>query len=302
VRRLLALSRTTHGLLDMAAPAFCALLWLGEIPAWQTVLLALATGFAAYTSIYALNDLMGMRTDRQKCSVCASRTGFSVEASPDRYPLAKNVLSVRGAALWAAGWFGAALGGSYLLNPMIVLLLVGAAILEAVYCLLLKVTYLRTLISGMVKSSGPVAAVLVVDPRPAPAMLILLFAWVFFWEIGGQNIPSDWNDTAEDRRVDAKTIPICFGSEKAGRAIMVALALSVIASMFLPVISPASLGWRYAVISLLLGYGLLLRPAVRLLSLKEGRLAARLFDTASYYPLAQFAVIATFLLGDRFVW
>jgi 4-hydroxybenzoate polyprenyltransferase len=302
VRRLFALSRTTHGLLDMAAPAFCALLWLGEIPSWQTILLALATGFAAYTSIYALNDLMGMRTDREKCSGCASRTGFSVEASPDRYPLARNVLSVRSAVLWAAGWFGAAVAGSYLLNPMIVLLLVGAAILEIVYCLLLRVTYLRTLISGLVKSSGPIAAVLVVDPRPAPAMLLLLFLWVFFWEIGGQNIPSDWNDTAEDRRANAKTIPICFGREKAGLAIMAALGLSVIASVFLPVISPARLGWRYAVISLLLGYGLLLRPAVRLLLSKEGSLAARLFDAASFYPLAQFAVIATLLLGDRFVW
>ena len=76
----------------------------------------------------------------------------------------------------------------------------------------------------------------------------------------------------------------------------------VVASVFLPIISPARLGWRYAVISLLLGYALLLRPAVRLLLLKEGRLAARLFDMASFYPLAQFAVIATFLLGDRFVW
>ncbi|MFN2119193.1 MAG: UbiA family prenyltransferase [Anaerolineales bacterium] len=300
--RLFALSRTSHGLLDMAAPAFCALVWLGQIPSWQTILLALATGFAAYTSIYALNDLMGMRTDREKCSGCAGRTGFSVEASPDRYPLARNVLSMRSAALWTAGWFAAALAGSYVLNPTIMALLVGAAGLEVVYCLLLKVTYLRTLISGLVKSSGPIAAVLVIDPRPAPGMLLLLFAWVFFWEIGGQNIPSDWNDTAEDKRVSAKTIPICFGCEKAGLVIMAALALSVAASVFLPVISPARLGWRYAVISLLLGYVLLLRPAVRLLLLKEGRLAARLFDMASFYPLAQFAVIATFLLGDRFVW
>jgi 4-hydroxybenzoate polyprenyltransferase len=286
----------------MAMPAFCALLWLGAVPPWQTVLLALATGLAAYTSIYALNDLMGMRTDREKCSGCAGRTGFTVEASPDRYPLARKVLSVRSAALWAGGWFAVAQVGSYLLNPAIVLLLVAAAILEVLYCLLLKVTYLRTLLSGLVKSSGPIAAVLVIDPRPDPVMLLLLFAWVFFWEIGGQNIPSDWNDTAEDKRVNAKTIPICFGREAAGLVIMAALALSVLASIFLPVVSPARLGWRYAVISLFLGYGLLLRPAVRLLLTKEGKLAARLFDMASFYPLAQFAVIATFVLGDRLVW
>ena len=33
--RFFALSRTTHGLLDIAAPAFCALLWLGGFPPWQ---------------------------------------------------------------------------------------------------------------------------------------------------------------------------------------------------------------------------------------------------------------------------
>jgi 4-hydroxybenzoate polyprenyltransferase len=302
LKRLLALSRTTHGLLDIAAPAFCALLWLGKIPPWQTILLALGTGFAAYTSIYALNDLMGMRTDREKCGGRTGRTGFSVEASPDRYPLAQSILSVRTAVLWAVGWFGAALLGSYLLNPTIVLLLMAAAVLEVVYCLLLKVTYLRTLISGLVKSSGPMAAVLVIDPRPAPAMLLLLFAWVFFWEIGGQNIPSDWNDTAEDRRVHAKTIPICFGCDKAGVVIVLALALSVTASIFLPLISPARLGWQYAVVSLLLGYGFLLRPAMGLLLSKEGKLAARLFDRASIYPLAQFALITTFVLGDLYIW
>ena len=78
--------------------------------------------------------------------------------------------------------------------------------------------------------------------------------------------------------------------------------LSVAASVFLPMISPARLGWRYAVASVLLGYALLLRPAAGLLVSKEGKLAARLFDMASFYPLAQFALIATFLLGEQIVW
>ncbi len=66
MKRYLALSRTSHGILDIAAPAFCALLWRGGFPALPTIVLSLFTAFAAYTAIYALNDLVGMRFDREK--------------------------------------------------------------------------------------------------------------------------------------------------------------------------------------------------------------------------------------------
>ncbi len=291
MRRFFALSRTTHGLLDIAAPAFCALLWVGRFPRWQTILLGLVAGFAAYTAIYALNDLVGMRYDSEKFAGCGINPGFQVEASPYRHPLAQGFLSVRNGWIWAGSWFALAVVGSWLLNPAIVVLLFVAAALEVVYCLLLKVTYLRTILGGLVKTSGPIAAVLAIDPKPSPYFLVLLFGWLFFWEIGGQNIPSDWNDTVEDRRVQAKTIPLQFGYRTAGLIIVMALTLTVIASGLLPLISPAPLGLLYVVASVLVGYYLLLRPSLQLYRSKEGGLAARLFDSASYYPLSLLALI-----------
>ena len=282
----------------MAAPAFCAVLWLGRFPPWPTILLAVATAFAAYTAVYALNDLMGMQTDREKFAGSGINPGFAVEASPDRHPLAQRLLSVRSCVCWMGAWFVLALLGSYLLNPAIVLILLAAAVLEVVYCLLLKVTHLRTILGGVVKTSGPIAAVFVVDHSPAPFSLLLLFAWLFLWEIGGQNIPSDWNDTVEDRRVNAKTVPIRFGFEIAGRLILTCLALSIVVSGFLPLVSPARLGLPYVAASLLVGYLLLLRPALRLHRSKDGRLAARLFDSASYYPLAQLSLVTLFLAAE----
>jgi 4-hydroxybenzoate polyprenyltransferase len=295
--RFFALSRTTHGVLDMAAPAFCALLWLGGFPAWQTIALSLFTAFAAYTAIYALNDLLGIKCDREKFAREAANPGYSVEASAERHPLARNLLSVRSGLLWACTWFGLALIGSYLLNPIIVIVLLAAAALEVIYCLLLKVTPLKTLVSGLVKSSGPLAAILVVDPSPSPLLLVVI-AWVFFWEIGGQNIPSDWNYTAEDCRAEAKTIPIRYGPEKAGSLLLAALALTIIISGFLPKVSPAQLGWPYILLSLLMGGLLLLLPGIQLRRLKEPSFARRLFNRASYYPLAHFALIAAFLLAN----
>ena len=295
MKKFLALSRTTHGILDLAAPGFCALLWLGHFPPWQTILLALFTAFAAYTAIYALNDLVGIALDREKF-VGGINAGYSVEASQLRYPLAQNVLSFRSGLLWFALWFAVALIGSFLLNPAIDFILIAAAVLEVTYCLLLKVTYLRVFVSGLVKSSGPLAAVFVVDRSPSPYLLLLIFAWVFVWEIGGQNVPADWNDTAEDRRVDAKTIPIQFGPQKAGLILLIALVLTVLISLLLPVISPIRLGLPYLLASAAAGVLLLLRPAYQLYRLQEGRQAATLFDNASYYPLAQLAIITIFIL------
>jgi 4-hydroxybenzoate polyprenyltransferase len=295
MKRFLALSRTTHAVLDIANPGFCALLWLGRFPDWRVMLGALVTVFAAYTAIYALNDLVGISGDREKFTG-GINAGYSVEASELRYPLARDVLSYRDGWLWFIVWFGLALIGSYLLNPAIAIILVIAAVLEVIYCRLFKVTYLRVLVSGLVKSSGPIAAVFLVDSHPAPALLLLLFAWVFFWEIGGQNIPADWNDTVEDCRVNAKTIPIHFGFEKAGLIVLIALCLTVITSMFLPVVSPLVLSWPYLMVSGLVGFLLLIRPGYQLYHLREGRLAAKLFDHASYYPLAQLVVITLFVI------
>src|SRR5512138_1763745 len=135
MKRFFALSRTTHGILDIAMPGFVALLLLGAFPQWQILLLSLFTAFAAYTAIYALNDLMGFIDDREKF-VGGINAGYSVEASELRYPLAQNVISFRDGLLWFAFWFVLALIGSFLLNPAIVVILVVAAILEVIYCLL----------------------------------------------------------------------------------------------------------------------------------------------------------------------
>ncbi|HSM70101.1 MAG TPA: UbiA family prenyltransferase [Anaerolineales bacterium] len=295
MNRFFALSRTSHGVLDLATPAFCALLWLGRFPEWTTILLSIATAFAGYTAIYALNDLVGIAADKEKFAGSEMNEGYSVEASELRYPLARNILGFKKGLLWFAFWFILALMGSYLLNPIIVVILIAAAILEVVYVLLLKVTYLRTFVSGLVKASGPIAAVFVVDPNPSPLPLSLLFIWLLFWEIGGQNIPADWNDTAEDKRVNAKTIPIHFGTDKAGIIVVSALAVTVITSAFLPAISPIRLGLPYIALSLIIGYIFLLKPGFRLNKHGGGRDAARLFDRASFYPVAQFLLIVTFV-------
>ena len=181
-------------------------------------------------------------------------------------------------------------------SPTVAWSVIAAAVLEAIYCLLLKVTYWRTLVSGLVKASGPIAAVFVVDRNPSPYFLLLLFVWILFWEIGGQNVPADWNDTVEDKRVGAKTIPIEFGTQKAGLVVLATLAMTVVMSLFLPLVSHLPLGIPYLIATVIAGYFLLLQPGFQLYKYQDGRLAAKLFDRASYYPMAQLAIVSVFAL------
>jgi 4-hydroxybenzoate polyprenyltransferase len=296
MKKYLALSRTTHGILDMASPGFCALLWLGAFPSWQVLLLALFTAYSGYTAIYALNDLVGVVGDREKFGGSGINPGYSVEASALRYPLAQDALSFRNGAIWFTAWFLLTMVGSYFLNPVIVAIIIGAALLEVAYCLLFKVTYWRTLISGLVKTCGPIAAVFVVNPHPPFSLILLQVAWLFLWEIGGQNIPADWNDVEEDQRVHAKTIPLQAGKKAAGTIVLICLTLSVITSLFLPIISPMRLGLPYLIASLAAGILLLIQPGYQLYKSRENRQAGRLFDKASYYPLTQLAIMTLFII------
>jgi 4-hydroxybenzoate polyprenyltransferase len=286
-----ALSRTPHGLLDMATPGLCAMLWLGNLPPAAVVGLGLITAFSGYTAVYALNDVVDCRVDRKKIQESGLRiSDHDLDAVYVRHPMAQGMLGYREGILWMAGWALLALIGSYLLNPACTLIFLSACLLEIVYCLLLKVSSLRGLISGVVKNSGGIAAVYAVDPNPAPLFLAVLFLWLFFWEIGGQNIPNDWTDLEEDRRLRARTIPVRIGLEGSAMIIWISLAVVLALSLMMFWVSPANLGLPYLVGALFSGFHFLVLPAHRLFRTKRPEDACALFNRASYYPLAMLLV------------
>ncbi|MBE9537563.1 MAG: UbiA family prenyltransferase [Proteobacteria bacterium] len=296
MKRFFALSRTQHGIIDLSTTAFAALIWLGSFPDLSFTALALLTAFAGYTAIYALNDLMGQKVDKEKHDGGVLQSGYSVEASDDHHPLVQGVLSTNAALAWMGFWLLVALVGSWLLNPVIIIILGVGCVFEIAYCKLLKVTHWRILLSGVVKACGPVAAVFAVDGSPRLDFLLLIFAWVFMWEVSGQNIPADWNDVEEDKRIGAKTIPARFGPAVAANVILLAAVATLLISTVFPVFSPASPGIYFTLASLAVGYFLLLSPAIHLWKSKDGENAAGLFDKASYYPLAMLFLITGWIL------
>jgi 4-hydroxybenzoate polyprenyltransferase len=286
VKLFMALSRTPHGVLDLATPALAAVLAHGGIPSAKVVALGLFTAFAGYTAVYALNDVFDYRADLEKF-----RAGFMVppgdlDAMFVRHPLAQGFLGYREGLFWAASWAVVALIGAYRLNPVCAYIFLAGSVLEGVYCTLLRVHPLRTVVSGVVKTSGGVAGVFAVDPNPSRLFVALLFAWLFLWEIGGQNVPNDWADVEEDCRLGARTVPVFMGPAGASLIVLFTASVAAILGCLLPWLTPVGPSIVGIVGSALAGAYLLGLPAWRLRRIRTPREAGILFNRGSFYPLA----------------
>lgn len=290
LKYFLALSRTPHGLLDMAAPVLAALLWLGRFPPPGVAALGFVTAFAAYTAIYAVNDLADYKTDTANYGGGSVDTTGYLDAVFVRHPLAQGKLGVGQGLLWALGWGALAALGAFALNPVCAWLLLLGAGLEVVYCKLLKITHLRALINGVVKTLGSVAAVLAVDPEAGWFFLALMFTMLFLWEIGGQNIPADWFDLELDIKQGARTMPVSLGTLRAANLSFWCLGGAAVLGVLLLALSSAGLPWQLLLLGAGVNIWLLALPAWRLHQELSRAQASQLFNRASYFPVGMLAV------------
>lgn len=295
----LALSRTPHGLLDMTTPLAAACLCLGHVPPPLTALVGLITVFAGYTAVYALNDVVDVRLDRERLA----QEGFDprdaatdLDAALPRHPIAQGAIRFRDALLWAMGWSAVALLGALWLNPMCAAVFIAGCLLEALYCRLFRVSPLRTLVNGVVKTLGSVAAVLAVAPSPPPVFLAVLFTLLFFWEIGGQNIPNDFMDMEEDIRLGARTIPVRLGPDMAAYIAALTLGAAVILLPLLFHVSPAGFILPHYLLLAGAAWLLLIEPGRRFYRSRTPESAGCLFNRASLFPPALLAIVVIRLM------
>ncbi|HPD61471.1 MAG TPA: UbiA family prenyltransferase, partial [Thermodesulfobacteriota bacterium] len=136
-----------------------------------------------------------------------------------------------------------------------------------------------------------IAAIFAVDPHPSGAFLLVFFLWLFLWEIGGQNVASDWADVHEDLQLRARTVPVACGLHSARKIIFFSLLLTVLLSLILCWFVPTALSPVYAIGALVAGTYFLLLPAYRLYKTKASQEAANLFNRASYYPAVVLVVL-----------
>ena len=123
-----------------------------------------------------------------------------------------------------------------------------------------------------------------------------LFLVIFFWEIGGQNAPNDWTDIEEDKRFGARTIPVAAGLKRTRDIIMGSLLLALLSNLAMFLTSQTAFGPVSYLVTLTAGIYLLMWPAWILYDSERKTDAMRLFNRASYYPLALFVIVVIRLL------
>ena len=285
LKLFLGLSRTPHGVLDLATPAMAALLWLGALPPREVVIVGIITAFAGYTAVYALNDLVDISTDQRRLSGRDdTRARYDVDAITVPHPVAQGLLSFKSGFLWFLFWAVVALVGAWWLNPVCAYLFVASAVLEAIYCKLLRVTHWKIVPSALVKATGGLVGVLAVDPSPSPGFLALLVLWIAAWEVGGQNIANDILDKDEDLRVSARTTATVKGLPESVFRIVAAVSMAAFAGTAIYWFAGAGVGYLYPIGAVALGWLLLLSPARDLYYTPKPEKAAVLFNKASYMP------------------
>lgn len=282
----LGLSRTPHGLLDVATPAMAALLCLGHFPEMLVIIVGLITAFAGYNAVYALNDLIDYSTDCERISLREGSSGlFHVDEILVRHPIAQGLLSFRLGLAWCLGWSAIAVLGAFWLNPMCVVIFGASVGFEALYCRLLRITHLKVIPSAIVKASGGLAGVIAVDPSPSTGFLAILLLWLAAWEIGGQNVANDIIDREDDLKVDARTTATVKGVLESVFRALVAVSMAYFGGVVVYWLAGAGVGIVYPIGALALGWYLLMAPAQRLYFTPGPDTAAQLFNRASYMPL-----------------
>jgi 4-hydroxybenzoate polyprenyltransferase len=283
----LGLSRTPHGVLDMATPPMAALLWLGHFPPAGTVIIGLITAFAGYTAVYALNDLIDYRVDKERMSLRDRSTDTpTVDEITVRHPVAQGMLSFASGLWWFVLWAIIALAGAWWLNPVCAGLFVASASLEGLYCKLLRITHLKIIPSALVKASGGLAGVYAVDPNPSLGFVAVLCLWLAAWEVGAQNIANDIVDMDDDARVSARTTITVKGMPESIFVMLTAIAMAAGAGIALYWMAGDGVSWIYPIGAALIAWKLLLEPARRVYYHPGPALAASLFNKASYMPIS----------------
>jgi 4-hydroxybenzoate polyprenyltransferase len=285
------LSRTPHGILDVATPAMAALLLLGHFPPLSTIVLGLITAFAGYTAVYALNDLIDYHVDDERLKLReGEKEHFDVDGIMVRHPVAQGLISFRSGVMWCASWGIVAIVGAYLLNPFCVVIFGIAAVMEWLYCKLLRVSHLKVIPSAVVKATGGLAGVYAVNPDPSLGFVAVIFLWLAAWEVGGQNVANDIVDMDDDVRVFARTSATVLGQREAVFVLVSAVSMAAIAGLFIYWLSGLGTSIIYPIGAVILGWKLLIQPAREVYLDPGPRTAAVLFNNASYLP-ASFLVL-----------
>jgi 4-hydroxybenzoate polyprenyltransferase len=292
LKALLSLSRTYQASLSMSQPVLGALLGLKGIPSTKVIVIGFIASWTGNHAAFAINDYMDMEVDKKRLNYLKKDNKFDIDRAFIAYPLAQGYITEDMALIWILSLFTIATIFAYLLNPISAILYIVAIILEILYCRLLMVSPLKVVISGAMVSFGVLAGWFATSNSFNPDAILILFIWIFFWEIGGRNIPNDMLDVEEDKLLNIKTVPLIYGMKFTKIVIFTSAILT--SGLSVAIAYPLGLNRIYIIGAVILSIYFLIIPAIKLFfnsdKLEEARIV---FNKGSFYPL--FILIALVL-------
>lgn len=157
--------------------------------------------------------------------------------------------------------------------------------MRAIYYRLATISELKVIIAGLLVSVGAMIGWFAAGG--GLSLTLPVVAVVFFvWEIGGRNIPNDFSDMQQDKRLGIKTVPLVHGAVTASMLIFIFAFMTVAANALL-----ATTSLIYAASTSLIGIALLIFPALSLRKNPVPAEALKYFNKASFYPLFLFGTL-----------
>lgn len=282
------MSRGRQALISVAQPVLCALLALGgHLPSLRVAALGAVAAVSGELAVFSLNDVLDYRADRESLRHGKHLTDrLDIDTVYEQHPLARGDVALATAVTWELFLCLVFVIAAWQLSPLCVLFFAVAVCLEVVYCLLRRLTWSKTVVSGVMVGIGSLAGWVAVAPLDRRAVWPFLF--LSAWETGGRNMANDLADLEWDARTGTATVANRFGPRHAARAIFA----SMLAVVALAGLLPAPLPGR--VLAAAAGFWFMALPGWRLLRLPVAVRAIDYFNRASLYPVA---VLVSLLCG-----
>ena len=286
---LLASSRPLQASFSVAQPMLASFLAVGGIPQLPLLVLLFVGSLAGMFSVFSLNDLLDYGIDKKSLGEKKEK-GWDIDSVFAQHPLTSGLITFKEQAAWIAATGALAAGILYILSPLALGLYLLAILLEAGYCRLATVSELKTLLAGMLVAVGALIGWFAAGGSQNLQVLPLCLLF-FAWEIGGRNIPNDFSDIRQDKKIGIKTVPSVHGEAVSANLIAIFSFLTVLASIWVG----ASLGPVFIAIVLVVGLISLILPAWSLMKKPVPSEALSYFNKASLYPVFLFLAALIYL-------
>ena len=300
VRALLGMSRAIVAVFVLAHAGLAAILATKTIPDLNTIFIGSLACVFGTGALIGLNDLLDIDLDRRryvelgpKREADGGSGGLDIGALFIHHPVARGVISPRLGIAWVALLSFAGLFFIYQLKPILWPIFFAIGVFVVLYSVLGSLSYWKFLAVATAVTLGALAGWLTVTDETSSA-LWLFAAWTFLWEIGGRNVPNDFNDIDEDRALGIKTIPVVLGPKTASRVVLAALIISYALSF--PLFVLARMPVFFVAAAAAVGLYLLLIPAWRLWRDPRPEISQRLYNRSAVYPLVLLVLLMANLL------